>query len=137
MASPEEINIPQKPPMVMIDRLIAIEGKRTVTSFLIRNDNVFCDEGFFREPGLIENMAQTAAAGVGHEASLAHKPPPAGFIGGIKNLVIHSLPASGQELQTEIVVEHEVMNATVAVGKIFIGDSLIASCEMKIFLLET
>jgi 3-hydroxyacyl-[acyl-carrier-protein] dehydratase len=136
MASPEEINIPQKPPMVMVDRLLSAEGKKTVTSLRIRDDNIFVEEGYFMEPGLIENMAQTAAAGVGYLASLKHRDPPVGFIGGIKNLAIHDLPKSGQEIKTEITVEHEVMNATVATGKIYLKDKLLASCELKIFLLE-
>ena len=63
MASPEKINIPQKPPMVMVDKLIFAEEKKVVTSFLIRRDNIFCSDGVFTEAGLIENMAQTAAAG--------------------------------------------------------------------------
>ncbi len=64
MASFKEINIPQKPPMVMVDRIVEINDMTTVTAFLIRADNVFVDNGLFREPGLIENIAQSAAAGM-------------------------------------------------------------------------
>jgi predicted hotdog family 3-hydroxylacyl-ACP dehydratase len=135
MASFEEINIPQKPPMVMVDRLLEIEGKTTVTAFRIKSDNVFCEHGIFREPGLIENMAQTAAAGVGSKPGHEGKPP-LGFIGGIRNLKIHHLPQSGDEIITRVAVEHEVFDATVVTGQIFLKEVLIAECELKIFLIN-
>jgi len=61
------------------------------------------------------------------------KPPRPGFIGGIKNLQIHGFPSVNDEIMTEVVVEHEVMNATIIHGKIFKDQTMIAECEMKIF----
>ena len=125
--------LPQKPPMVMIGKLLRAEEDKTRTSLLIRDDNLFCMDHRFREAGLIENMAQTAAAGVGYRARLENKNPPAGFIGGIKNLRISLLPSTGDEIFTEITIEHHVFDATVVTGTIHNHDELIASCEMKIF----
>ncbi|MDD4603257.1 MAG: hydroxymyristoyl-ACP dehydratase [Bacteroidales bacterium] len=136
MASFEKINIPQKPPMVMVDKVIDISGKTTVTSFLICPENVFLENGLFREPGLIENMAQTAAAGVGSKPGHTGKNPPMGFIGGIRNLKINSFPAVGQEIRTSVTVTHEIFDATVVEGTISIDQKIIASCELKIFLLD-
>jgi predicted hotdog family 3-hydroxylacyl-ACP dehydratase len=134
MASFEKINIPQKPPMVMVDRVVEISDKRTVTAFHISRDNVFVENDFFREPGLIENMAQSAAAGVGARPGMADKEAPMGFIGGIRNLKIHALPKVGQEILTHVTVVHEIFDATVVSGNVFLGNQLIAECEMKIFL---
>ena len=64
MASFKEINIPQKPPMVMVNSIIEASGTTTVTSFLVKEDNIFMEDGFLREPALIENIAQSAAAGI-------------------------------------------------------------------------
>jgi 3-hydroxymyristoyl/3-hydroxydecanoyl-(acyl carrier protein) dehydratase len=136
MASFEEINIPQKPPMVMVDRLVEIIDKTTVTSFLIRDDNIFCENGMFREPGLIENMAQTAAAGVGAKPGMKGGKAPVGFIGGIRNLKINDFPRVGQQIVTRITVMHEVFNATIVEGEVFLGEKLIAACELKIFLVN-
>lgn len=142
MASPEEIiadeqgilgYIPQRPPMVMVGKLLNVSGARTRTSFIPGKDNIFCSGDQFREAGLIENIAQTAAAGEGYKASLEGKTPRPGFIGGIRNLQIHSLPATGDEIETETLVEHEVLNASVIHGKVFNGPSVIAECEMKVF----
>ena len=87
MAPFEKVNIPQKPPMVMVDRLVSIEGKTTITAFRISPDNIFVEKGLFREPGLIENMAQTAAAGVGAHSQSDNAPPPEGFIHGEREFV--------------------------------------------------
>ena len=143
MASSEEIIaneaeidgfIPQRPPMVMVGKLLSVEGSTTLTSFLVSGDNLFCEGGRLTEAGLIENIAQTAAAGAGYRSVLKNEPPPPGFIGGIKNLVIHSLPVVGDVLITEVTVEHEVFDATVIAGRISVNGKPVAECEMKIFL---
>jgi hypothetical protein len=145
MALPEEIiaseavisgYIPQKEPMIMIGKLLSTGNGKTRTSFLIRLDNLFCETGFFLEAGLIENMAQTAAAGVGYEAKREAKAPPVGFIGGVKNFKVFDLPRIGDEIETEITVEHQVFDATVVLGKVFKGSALMAECELKIFIIK-
>jgi 3-hydroxymyristoyl/3-hydroxydecanoyl-(acyl carrier protein) dehydratase len=133
MASSQEINIPQKPPMVMVDRIISSGEGITVTSFLIRDDNVFVDQGFLREPGLIENMAQTAAAGISSGGD-AGSGPRLGFIGAIRDLKIYRLPAAGDEITTTVKVTHQILNATVVSGEVRQSDEVIAACELRIFL---
>lgn len=133
MASPETVNIPQKPPMVMIDCIVrAVEGV-TETTFLIREDNVFCDCGLFSEAGLVENIAQTAAAGAGCKPGITGKEPPVGYIGGIRNLKIVRYPSAGEELFTRTTIEHEVFDASVVTGESYVNDCLIATCQLKIF----
>jgi 3-hydroxyacyl-[acyl-carrier-protein] dehydratase len=145
MASPEKIiagestiieYIPQKAPIVLIGKLHSAENGKTVSSFLISEDHLFCDQGQFLEAGLIENMAQTAAAGVGYKSKQEGKEPPVGFIGGIKNLQVYSFPHAGDEIVTEITVEHQVFDATVANGKIFLNEKLLAECELTIFVIK-
>jgi predicted hotdog family 3-hydroxylacyl-ACP dehydratase len=128
--------LPQKPPMVMVGKLISVDDAKTLTSLVIRDDNIFCIGHRLMEAGLIENMAQTAAAGAGYKAKLENKIPQPGFIGGIKNLRIDSLPETGDEIITEIKIEHKVFDATVVTGSIYKENALIASCEMKIFILN-
>jgi predicted hotdog family 3-hydroxylacyl-ACP dehydratase len=120
----------------MIGKLLEVTENKTVTSMFINEDNLFCEEGLFRELGLIENMAQTAAAGIGYISKKTGAIPPIGFIGGLKNLYIHELPKVGSQIRTEVIVEHRVFNATVVNGKIFLDDRCIAECELKIFLIN-
>jgi len=128
--------IPQKAPIVMIGKLLEVNGTKTVTSFILKTENIFCEKGLFREPGLIENMAQTAAAGVGYSSKRSGNEPPVGFIGGLRNLKIHELPAVESEIRTEVIVEHEVFDATVVSAKTYLDERCIAECELKIFLLK-
>ena len=146
MASPEKITgtepgiipfIPQRPPMVMVGELVSVEGKTTTTTFRITEENLFLQGGSLSEAGIIENIAQTAAAGAGYRARQEGMEPPRGFIGQIRNLVIHFLPAAGEEITTEVTVEHEVMDATVITGRSFIKGKLLAGCELKIFTMKT
>jgi predicted hotdog family 3-hydroxylacyl-ACP dehydratase len=137
MASFKEINIPQKPPMVMVDRIIEAEDKTTVTAFLIRDDNVFIEDGLFREPGLIENIAQSAAAGIAARTVSGKEKPRLGFIGAIRELIIFKLPRTGDEIITTVTVTHEILNAIVVMGQTRLKDELIAGCELRIFLENT
>lgn len=121
----------------MVDRLIRYDEDVTLSSFLIREDNIFVENGWFLEPGLMENIAQTAAARAGYIAQRENKPVQVGYIGAVKNLVIHSLPFVNDELLTEIRVEHQIFDVTIIKGKITCKDVLLAACEMKIFIFQS
>ncbi len=128
--------IPQRAPMVMVEKLHKAEGGQTIGSFKILESNIFCNEGFLQEPGLIENIAQTAAIGVGFEYRNKNKDVPTGYIGAVQKLTIHKLPEKGKTILTEVNVEHKVFNTTLINGKITCDNQLIADCKMKIFLDE-
>jgi 3-hydroxymyristoyl/3-hydroxydecanoyl-(acyl carrier protein) dehydratase len=128
--------IPQREPMVMVEKLHKAENGQTIGSLQINESNIFCKDGFLQEPGLIENIAQTAAVGVGFEYRNENKDVPTGYIGAVQRLTIHSLPEIGKTILTEINVEHKVFNTTLINGKISCDDKLIAECSMKIFLDE-
>jgi len=126
--------IPQRAPIVMIDKLFESGETSAVTGLLVKADNIFCKDGYFQESGIIENIAQSAAAQIGYFCKLNHTIPPIGFIGAIKNLKINFLPEVGSELITNITVLHEVMDCTIISGKVSSKDQPIAECEMKVFI---
>jgi predicted hotdog family 3-hydroxylacyl-ACP dehydratase len=126
--------IPQKPPMVMIDSLDQCEGAVTKTTFKIEEDNIFVRDGILHEPGIIENIAQTAAAKAGYEVKQLGKEPLLGFIGAVKDLRIYSLPRVGQLLRTTVTIKNEVMGVTIIEGISTCDTIKIAECEMKIFI---
>lgn len=123
--------------MVMVDSILDVKGKTIITSFLIKDDNVFLADGILREPALIENIAQSAAAGISALTTGEGEKPRLGFIGAIKELKIYKLPKAGDVIVTNITVTHEILNATVVEGKIHLFDQLIAECELRIFLENT
>ncbi len=131
--------LPQKPPMEMVDKLWFHDDTYSISGLLIKHDNVFCKNGVLREPGLMENIAQTAGLRLGYMVQQMQKngaaiKPPLGYIGGIKNLIIHQLPPVGAELKTEIFVQAVVFEVTLISAKSSINGEPVASCEMKIFL---
>ena len=126
--------IPQKPPFVMIDQLLHSDEMVTRSSFRITPDNVFTINGQFTEAGLMENMAQTAAARAGYMARLEKKPVEVGYIGSVKNLEIFNLPQTNDSIQTEIKIEDQVFNVSMISGRVWCNGKLIAQCEMKIFM---
>lgn len=128
--------IPQRPPMVMVDALLSSDETTLTahTSFFIEATNIFCVENFFKEPGLIENIAQSCALRAGYTFHSKNEKVPLGFIGAIKNLNIHFFPEANSEIQTEIKVVNEIFDVTLVTGKVFSQGKLAAECEMKIFL---
>lgn len=125
--------IPQRPPFVMVGKVLKADPKLYKTSFDIAADNLFVVNGRFTEPGLVENMAQTAAAGTGYMYQQKGEVVPVGFIGAIKGLKIHMLPNVGDVLETEVVILHTLLNVHVVQATVYLGEEKVASCEMKIF----
>jgi predicted hotdog family 3-hydroxylacyl-ACP dehydratase len=60
--------IPQQPPFVMIDQLDHSDETVTRCRFTVKAENVLTINGQFTEAGLLENIAQTAAARAGYMA---------------------------------------------------------------------
>ncbi|MES2512782.1 MAG: 3-hydroxyacyl-ACP dehydratase [Bacteroidota bacterium] len=128
--------IPQRPPIVLISRIYKCDETSVITGFDIVDEHLLTQNGALTESGIIENMAQTAASMAGYEAVVNKTEPRVGFIANIKNLNIHNLPKSGNEILTEVSTKTQVMNVSIIEAKSFCNDQLVASCEMKIFLQE-
>ena len=128
--------IPQRAPFVMITKLMDVMEQSATSSFRILEDNLFVKDGKFQESGLIENIAQTAAAMSGYKAKVSGRDAEIGFLGGIKNLQVYYLPSVNTNLFTEVLLENQVMNVNLIKGLIRQEDKLVAECEMKVFLID-
>ena len=128
--------IPQKPPFVMIDKLLSFSETATTSAFTIKAGNIFVKDGVFKELGLVENIAQTAAARAGYVSHTQNKPVQVGYIGAVNNLQIFSLPKTGDELITEITIENQIFDVTLISGKISCNETVLAQCKMKIFIIN-
>jgi len=126
--------LPQAPPMVMVDALISSDDEKTVTNLTLKEDNIFVSDGLFREPGIIENMAQTAAARAGYEAKVSGEKVKIGFIGNIKNLNIYTLPQVNDTIQTILTSLSDIGNISSVKTEIFLNTNKIAECSMTIIL---
>ena len=126
--------IPQAPPFVMVDALTYTDELTSKSTFHINPDNSMVQDGHFTEGGLLENIAQTAAARAGYQAKAESKPVMGGYIGAVKDLEIFFLPLAGQDLVTEIKIENQFFNVSVIAGSVWCNNELAARCEMKVFL---
>ena len=126
--------IPQRPPFVMVDRLISCDETCSTTTLQVTAENVLVYNGELSEAGLMENVAQTAAAGVGYVTLKNNEPVLIGYIAGVKNLEIFALPKVGDVIETTVIIKTQIFDVTIISGSIKCKDELLATCEMKIFI---
>ena len=126
--------IPQRNPIVMVDEFIGIEGNVSKTRFTVYEENIFVDDNRLSECGLIEHIAQSAAARVGYVCRQNNQPIPIGYIGSVNNFELVEFPNVGENILTTIEIVQEVFNITLIKACCYIDDKEIASCKMKIFL---
>lgn len=129
--------IPQRPPFVMIDKLISADENKIVSTFAITSDNIFCSNNEFYEGGIIENMAQTVAAGEGYNLRKhSEQEPKIGVIGSVKNLFINFRPKIGSQLSTTVELISAFENARVVKCSVKENGITIAQCQMNIFIID-
>ncbi|MBR5958484.1 MAG: hydroxymyristoyl-ACP dehydratase [Salinivirgaceae bacterium] len=126
--------IPQRSPVVMVDAFYGIEDGVSHTGLTVGADNIFCSGNCLREPGIIEHIAQSAAARVGYIFTQKGETVPLGFIGSIDKLTIESLPPVGSQLHTYVTVMQEVGGVSLISAQTKNNDDVVAACRMKIFL---
>lgn len=132
MNAPVQTLIPQQQPFVMIGELISCSGIAAIASYTIPADNVMVTDGVFSEGGLLENMAQTAAAHAGARSVAEQKPVQKGYIAAVRSFDVHRLPLAGTRIDTEIRVDDQAGDVTMVSGRIECAGELIASCRMTV-----
>lgn len=127
--------LPQKPPMVLVDKLISADEKSATTALLIREDNIFVSEGQLNAYALIEVMAQTAAAQLGYDNSLrGDNDVKIGYIGAVKRMQIEKVPKVGKTVLTRMEVQEDFGNMKLVTAESFVDDRKIAMAELTIAL---
>ena len=124
--------LPQRPPFVFVDRLLRYEEPLTVTSYTIREDSLFVEDGHFLASGLVENMAQSSAARIGYIACyIKHVPVTVGFIGNVRNLKVYRNPVPGETLETSVVLKEEIFGIVLTDIVIRSNGETIAEASVK------
>ncbi|MDR2557204.1 MAG: hydroxymyristoyl-ACP dehydratase [Bacteroidales bacterium] len=131
--------IPQREPLVMVDDFCGIDGTNSYSSFTVRPNNICVKDGFLQDFGLIEHIAQSAAARVGYLAQQQGIEPPVGFIGSVDNFTLIMLPSAGTTIYTTVTVEQEFESITLVSASTYTSPKMdtatkVCSCKMKIFL---
>lgn len=124
--------IPQRPPFVMVDRLISCCITDAVTELTVSSDNIFCDNEILSQPGMLENMAQSCAARMGWLNKTRNEAVQIGMIGEIKNCKFVRQPKVGELVTTHVHIVEDIFNLTLATVTMKIGEEILASTTIKI-----
>ncbi len=117
--------LPHREPMLMVDDVLFLDEHTIETDFKIKEDNIFIEDGYLNEVGIIENAAQTCSGIIGwpqFEANKSNKEYKVlGYISKIKQVEIYQLPPVNALLKTKGAL----------ISKHVVGD--IYNCDLKCF----
>lgn len=126
--------IPQRKPIIMISHFFGATETDADTGLEITAENIFCKNNKLTEPGLIEHIAQSAAAFAGYNAIKAKQPIALGYIGEIKKLIISQLPEVGLLIETKLHIVSEVMNVMLINATSTVNGCAVAECSIKLYM---
>lgn len=127
--------IPQRAPFVMIDSLLDANEGGFNTQFKITSDNLFLENGILSESSLIENIAQTCAAGFGYLNSLIEGgEPKLGFIGAVTHVNVVKAAKLDDLIETSVQVLSTFDTIHLVEGTAKANGEVLVTCQMKIVL---
>lgn len=129
-----ESYIPQRPPILMVDAFDCEGEGGCTSSLLVREGNIFLDgDGRMMAEGLLEHIAQTAAAYVGYCRKMAGDEVNLGYIGDIKRCSVGTrMPSVGKTVCTTMKVVSQVGNITMVAAESTSDGETLISCRMKL-----
>ena len=123
--------LPQQEPFVMVGKLVHFELLTSTTETMIKEDNLFVENGFFTPCGIMENMAQTCASRIGfYNKYILEKEVQIGYIGAIRDFVNPGRARAGSLITTTVDVMDEVFGMTLAAGTVRCKDEVIATAQI-------
>lgn len=128
--------IPQRAPIVMVSALYKADDTQAETGLTILEDNMFLEDNHLRTPGIIEHIAQSAAAYLGYQTLLHKETIKLGYIGEVKRCEIGTHPEVGQELLTHLTLLAEVDGVRLIQAETTCQNQIVCTCQMKLFLKE-
>lgn len=124
--------IPQRPPMMMVDRMLSCDDIDAVAELTVRPDNILLGDEGLSAPGIVENMAQSCAARMGCVDLLHGEPIKLGYIGEVRDALIIRHPQCGETLHTHIHVIEDMFNVLLADVQVESGEKIIATAQIKV-----
>lgn len=123
--------LPQQEPFVMVGKLVHFELRTSTTETVIKEDNLFVENGCFTPFGIMENMAQTCASRIGfYNKYILEQDVQIGYIGSIKDFVNPVKARAGSLITTTVDVQDEVLGMTLATATVKCNEELIASAQI-------
>ena len=138
--------LPHRAPMLMVDFLTEINATSVTSVFKIKEDNVFVENNYFSEVGLIENSAQTCSSIVGQtffftsDNEVREDVKLVGFISGIKKATVSMLPKVNQTIKTSATLvsrfDSDQYSICTMKCETFQEENLLLEAEINLFIQE-
>lgn len=136
--------IPHRPPMVMVDHVVAVDGLKTETSFLVKPECLFVEQSTLSEMGMLENLAQTSFVFLNYffvkpdETLWDKEKDNLGVISTILSLEVSALPRVGDRLltctHTELVFTSDFLKICNIQGRVAVNGETMLEATMKMLL---
>ncbi|MGN0029892.1 MAG: hypothetical protein ACI35Q_09235 [Marinilabiliaceae bacterium] len=124
--------IPQREPIVMVDKLYSFTDDESETGLTIPPDSIFVERGHLMDGALIEHTAQSGALHIGYDFISRGLAVPIGLIGSINKYEIARLPKVGEDIRTTIKMEARIGDVSLMGITVRVGDEVIAHGKMKV-----
>ena len=135
---PIERLLPQRPPMLLLDRLLSCTPTEGTADALIRDENLFrLPDETIHAAALFELMAQAYAAVQGFQNTLAGKPVTLGYLAGISHAVVKDVARVGDLLLVTVRQTASVPPFVRAEARVERNGETIAQGELTLFIPPT
>jgi predicted hotdog family 3-hydroxylacyl-ACP dehydratase len=132
---PIERLLPQRPPMLLLDRLLSCTASEGTADARISAGNLFrLPDDTIHEAALFELMAQAYAAVRGFQDSLAGKPASIGYLAGITRAVVHGAARVGDRLTVSVRQTALLQPFVRAEARVVRDGDLLAEGELTLFV---
>ena len=130
--------IPHKSPMLLIDRLLEVKERASVSEMTVRADMLFVDEnGKLDGASYPEIISQAIAAQEGFRRFGSRNAPLEGFLLGVKKLEILGDSCIGDTLRISLHKTAKFGDFGIISGEVYKGEELIARGEIKVWQNDT
>ena len=133
--------LPHRQPMLFVDTIILIETNYVEAIYTIKSGQLFLQNDYFLEIGLIENMAQVCSSIIGQKYFIdddLQKGDLIGYISTIKTCTIYNLPKINQTILTKAklleVFDYEDYAISTMETQVFIDDKVYATATLNLLL---
>ena len=126
--------VPHKPPMLMIDRLLEVGERASLSEMTVLEEMVFVDkDGKLDNASYPEIISQAIAAQEGFRKLGSRNPRQEGFLLGVKNFEILGSAHIGDTLRISVLKVAKYGDFGIIQGEVRNGDAIIAHGEVKVW----
>jgi len=127
--------VPHRPPMRWVSALVECTETTAVAKAHLKDGDLAVANGAVLETALVECVAQTVAAAMGHRAKTSGKAgfPGAGMLTGVSNFRVESRPPADKELRIEIRELKRLGPMLMIAGVVSCEGKMVASGELTLY----